>query len=274
MKRVGVVSDFHVGSVFGVLPPGFRNRIGVQVNLTIPQEHLWARWLDFSKWVGRLDILVINGDGPDGQQRAQFKTESCLNLVSDQCDALTLVIRRLLDAAKPKKTYVIQGTEYHDSQAGEAVDAWAASIGAEEIAGTGIGKFSREFIDLDVEGIILNFSHGISVAGGLYRATPLDREGVWSALAGKEGKVPKAECVVRSHAHNFVHVEHGSKHIVVTPAWQLQTRYMRRHSVYRMLPDIGGLVIEVDGGARGRGFDPVRINKRLYDLPKLPITKF
>jgi hypothetical protein len=124
-------------------------------------------------------------------------------------------------------------------------------------------------LDLEVDGIILNFLHAISVSQGLYRATALDREGVWSAIAGKEGKAPKADVVVRSHVHYFDHLEYPTKHILVTPCWQLQTRYMRKHSAYRMIPDIGAVILELDPDAKRAREDPITVRKILYPLPVL-----
>src|SRR5579885_3594350 len=34
------------------------------------------------------------------------------------------------------------------------------------------------------------------------------------------------------HVHPGVYVQHPTKHILITPCWQLQTRYMRRLSAY------------------------------------------
>lgn len=175
-------------------------------------------------------------------------------------------------------TYIAEGfghanTEYHDSRAGREVEAVARAMGGRAYVGAGTGRYSREALDLDVDGVVLNFAHHISASGGLYRATAPDREGVWSALGGKEGKVPRADVVVRSHVHCFTHVEHPSKHVIVTPCWQLQTRFMRRKSYYRMVPDIGAVLLWIDGAAKKKGEDPVVVQKYLYPLPPLKPVK-
>lgn len=175
-------------------------------------------------------------------------------------------------------TYISDGfgshnTEYHEGKAGREMEVLAKNIGAEQYYGLGTGRFSREVLDLEINGVIINAAHHISPTAGFYRATASDREGQWSALAGKEGKSPKADVCVRSHVHYFVHVEHASKHIVVTPCWQLQTRFMRKNSVYRMLPDIGAMWLEVYPAAKARREDPIVVRKRLYDLPPFVTTK-
>lgn len=270
--RLLCVSDLHCGSIFGLLPSGFENSEGKEVGLNAGQAYLLECWKHMLSTVKRekLDAIIVNGDAIDGLQHAQRGTELALPLLFDQRGAAIDLLRPL---SKLAPMYFVQGTEYHDCKAGASCEAVAEDLHAVRYSGPGTGKFSKEVLDLDVDGVVLNFAHGISVATGFYRATPLDREGIWSALAGKDGKMPKADCVVRAHAHNFVHVEHASKHIVQMPCWELQTRYMRKNSVYRMVPDIGYLVIEVDSGAKRDGQDPIRVRKQLYSLPKVPIAK-
>jgi hypothetical protein len=259
-----------------MLPPNFRTSDDAPRALNPGQEYLWQCWEYLRDKVRSLPIaaVVVNGDIVDGRQQAQRGTELCLPLIEDQAAAAEQTLRYLLSgiASRPK-LYMTQGTEYHDAKAGREVEVVARMLGARPYRGLGTGRHCREVLDLDVDGVVVNFSHGISVSGGLYRATSPDREGVWSALAGKEGKLPRADVVVRSHAHYFVHVEHASKHIVITPCWQLQTRYMRRNSVYRMLPDIGAVLVWIDGERKQRKEDGVIIEKILFDLPRVGTTK-
>jgi hypothetical protein len=253
-----------------MLPPGFVASDGSPRGQNSGQRYLWSRWVEMAKIVSRVspDIVVVNGDVIDGTQRAQRGTELSLPIVEDQAAAAEECLSVLRESTASARWFFTQGTEYHDQKAGREVEVVAARMGAEKYAGLGTGRHSREVLDLDVDGVVLNFSHGISCSTGLYRATAPDREGVWSALAGKEGKYPKADCVVRSHAHHFVHVEHPTKHIVITPCWQLQTRFMRRSSVYRMIPDIGAVLLTVlpDGEVGG---DRVSVRKILFPLPPM-----
>ena len=272
-KRILPISDLHAGSIYGLLPPKFLASSGAEINQNAGQKYLWQCWSHMSATVGIIDALVINGDAIDGSQYRNEGTELCLPMLEDQSEAAFQSIRFLWEAIGKPKIYCVAGTEYHDSKAGREMEVVAERLGAEKYQGLGTGRYCREVLDLEVNGAILNFSHGTSIAGGLYRATPPDREAVWSALAGKSGKSPKADVVVRSHAHHYVHVEHPSKHAVITPCWQLQTRYMRKNSVYRMLPDIGYVLITVDATAKSQGDDPCAISKRIYPLPEPKITR-
>lgn len=268
-----MVADLHCGSVFGLLPPDFLTSDGRPVTLNTGQKYLWECWRDAALRMAPLDALVCNGDLIDGSQRRSEGTELCLPLLEDQSEAAVQALRHMIDATGKPPVYVVAGTEYHTSKAAREEEIVAQRLKAVRYQGAGTGRYCREILDLDVDGIILNFAHGISVASGLYRATPPDREAVWSALAGKAGKAPRAECVIRSHAHNFVHVEHQSKHGVISPCWQLQTRYMRKNSAYRLLPDVGYLLIKVRAAARDEGEDPCQIVKKIYPLPAPPVTR-
>jgi hypothetical protein len=186
-------------------------------------------------------------------------------------------VQEVVGLSTSSHTYVINGmgshnTPYHDSEAGREAEVVAQRIGAERYKGVGAGRYCRDAMDLCIDGVVVNFSHGISASGALYRGVAPDREAVWSALAGKEGKAARADCLVRSHVHHFVHIEHPSKHAVVTPCWQLQTSFMRKNSLYRMIPDLGYVVININGEAKKIKEDPCLIEKWTYPLPEPRIT--
>jgi len=266
--RVLVVADLHSGHEGGLWPDkDLPMPDGRELPLNVGQKHLLACWRHIyqtAKEEIKPDILVVNGDLVDGEQRKSFGTEALTTIIAAQTKAAKKLLEPL--ASLVKEVYVTRGTPYHDGARGMIAEGIAEGLGA---IGPNSGWYTWSLLDLEIGGVVVNIQHSISVATGLYRATPLDREGIWSALAGKEGKVPKADAIIRSHAHVFVHVEHASKHIAITPAWQLQTEYMRRHSAYRMLPDIGAIWLEIDPALKAKREDPIRLHKVLYDLPEV-----
>lgn len=277
MKTIVVVSDLHCGSVFGLQPPPEMLELSDDrsVNLNAGQKYLWECWKDFCDRMGKLkpDVVIFNGDMIDGEGRKNRGVECSLPMLADQCEAARVCIEYLLKKCGKPPIYFTAGTEYHVGAAAREEEDVARSLGATLYRGLGTGRYVKEVLDLEVDGVILNFAHHGGTAGGFYRATMADREGIWSALAGKEGKSPKADHVGRAHAHCFVHLEHPSKHITYGPCWQLQTRFMRHGSVYRMIPDIGGYVILVDGAAKRAGGDPITVQKVMYSLPPYTTTK-
>lgn len=277
MKRGIVVSDLHCGSIYGLLPPDFVAIDDRPVPPNAGQEYTWRCWVDFWRKARekRPDFIIFNGDAIDGKQMAQHFTESNLPSLSDQKGAAIKALSYARDLFPNSKWYFTQGTEYHESKGAEALEDIAKALEAERYQGVGPGLYTREVLDLEVEGVVLNAAHHISPTMGFYRATAADREGQWSAIAAKDESkgVPKADVVIRSHVHHFVHVEHESKHVFSTPCWQLQTRFMRKNSVYRMLPTIGGVFLKIDGSAKKKGDDPCSIRKEIYALPSRKTTK-
>lgn len=268
-KRLVVFSDLHCGSVFGMLPPDFVTSFGATVSQNAGQKYTWECWLDFAHKVKAFkpDIFIVNGDVIDGKQRKQEGTELALNLLLDQEEAAVQTCMVLKNAAPEALWFFTQGTEYHDGNAAHSLENVASRLGAEKYPGVGGGRYAREVLDIDIEGIGVNVMHHISGTGGIYRATPLDRETMWASLSGKEGKANRADLLIRSHVHYFSHLEYLVKHAVITPCWELQTRFMRKRSAYRMLPDLGAIFITIDGKAKERGEDPCHIKKIHYAIP-------
>ena len=273
---VVIVNDLHVGSIYGLLPPGFTASSGAVIGLTPGQEYLYNCLDHFSTWVRgfsrQICAVIVNGDAIDGAQSRQNGGEFSLPLFADQTTAARQVLEFFLTTAGIDhiKRFFIQGTEYHDAGAGREMEVLAETLGGTPYGGLGTGRYSHEVLDRNINGVVLNVAHHIGGASGFYRATAADREAVFSALAGKEGKAPRADILARAHRHHYVLVEHASKWAFISPCWQLQTRFMRKNSVYRMIPDIGGVVIWIDGAAHlADPTEGIYVQKKLYPLPPM-----
>jgi hypothetical protein len=272
-----VVSDLHAGSIYGLLPPDFTTFDRVPKPQNAGQKYLWDCWLDFAaraaEW--KPNFVIVNGDCVDGMQHKNHGSELSLISSKDQKRAAIETLE-LLDHKLPgsPKWYFTQGTPYHVGNWGVAEEEIAEALHGELYSSIGTGDRCREILWLNVGGVIIEAAHHISVSTGFYRSTAMDREMQWSAMSGKDASkgVPKVDLVIRSHVHYFNKVEHASKQGVTTPCWQLQTRYMRKNSTTRMLPDIGGLKLEIDPAAKQRGEAPVRVVKELYHLPSVKVT--
>lgn len=279
-----VDADTHNGNVFGMWHPDFRLRAGGGYDLNAGQRYLWdcrmhlADKLRRGQESGRFNICghIYNGDEIDGHQRAQDQLEAITVDPVDQADNFEVCHKEFADRAGLAKVplYFTQGTEYHIGKGAADVERIAKSLGAVQYVGVGTGRYSRESLDLDTGyGVTINFAHGIGGGVFLYRATPIDREALWSAIVGKQGLMPKAEVIVRSHLHHFVHVEHWDKHALITPCWELQTRFMRKYGPYRMIPNIGSIIVRVYEGEDVDSDDKVRILKHRYSLPPYSASK-
>ena len=266
MRSVLVVSDIHVGHHLGLAHPNMKDPWGKPATLNEGQEYLWHCWqhLIGEARERKPSVLVINGDLLDGEGRLSAGNEQSSTITAWQQKMAVKVLEPL--AAVADEVWVVRGTPYHDGRLGIDVEPVAAALGARAERGNK-DWHSHDTLDLDVDGVILNVHHEIQSGQYWYKSTGFDREGALAAFAGMSGKFPQAKCIVRSHLHYFMHVEHSSVHIVGTPCWQLQTFYMQRKSPYKMIPDLGAVYVEIDHGAHREGEDPITIRKRLYRLP-------
>ena len=274
MKGIIAFNDLHCGSIYGMLPPDFVNSEGKVVNQNAGQKYLWQCWDHYTTAVSKFkkDILaiVVDGDLIDGTQHCQRGTELSLPLLADQSQAAAETIQHLTKHMRDIPLYIVGGTEYHDSKAFREVEVIAATLGAQTYQGPGPGRLVKRQFDCEYANVRFNFLHGISVATGFYRATAIDREGAFASLATRE----KIHVVYRAHAHNYVAVKYKRRWNVQAPCWQLQTGFMAKNSAFRMLPDIGGLVIWVDEAKAKAGVNPVSVQDDwMYDLPPLSVTK-
>jgi hypothetical protein len=261
-----VVSDLHTGSHLGLWHPSLKNPYGETANMNAGQRWLYECWRDLYKLAKqrRPSVLVVNGDLLDGEGRKSMGTEQYSTITAAQQKAAIKLLEPFADIVD--EVVVLVGTPYHDGVNGSDVEAVATALGAVPRPGNK-DWHSHENLDLDVDGVTINFNHEIAIASSFYRATPYWREMMFAAMAELAGAYPHAKCIVRSHAHSWVHVENVSQHVIGTPCFQLQTFYMTRKSPYRMVPDIGGVFIEVDHQAHRQGHDPIRVRKWLFPLP-------
>ena len=63
-KKVLIISDLHCGSVVGLTHPNFDT--GEQGHAAIREAH-WFRYKEMLEEIGRVDVLVVNGDCIDGK---------------------------------------------------------------------------------------------------------------------------------------------------------------------------------------------------------------
>ena len=276
MKKGLFISDIHCGSIFGLLPPDFTLYDGSYKGLNPGQAYLWDCWAHLCQQAGlfKPDFVVANGDLVDGPQRKNQGAELCLGSPKDQSKAAVECLKLLQQYCPGASWYFTQGTPYHVGEWNDAEETIACELGGQTYHSVGVGGRCREILWLSVEGVIIEAAHHIGVSQGFYRSTALDREMQWSAMTGKDpGKgVPRADLIVRSHVHYYNQVGHASKLGFTTPCFQLQTRYMRKHSTSRMLPDIGGVFVQIDGSAKLEGKPPVTITPEIYRLPPLEVS--
>lgn len=260
MRRGVVVSDCHVGSFYGLLPPGFVTFEGVPKILNAGQEYLWKCWIDFADRVEafRPDFVIVNGDVVDGLQYKSGGSELSLTNWKDQRDAAIKTLKVLRSVTRKAKWYFTQGTPYHTGHFGEAEEDIAEGMGGIPYPSVGSGKLCREVLKLEVEPkYYLLAAHHVSLAS-VYTTTPLLKE--------VRASSKREQLHIRSHGHHCTEVMEDGVRTVMSPCWQLQTRHARKPGPQRLMPDIGGLFIEINEGRS-------TVWPELYKVPDFPIAK-
>jgi len=251
-ESIGVVADLHCGSRWGLFPPRWSN-----VRQNVGQRYLWRWWLwHVEKWKeilgGKpLDLLVVNGDLIEGKQPRSRSTGLVTADLQEQAEIGALCLKPLVDALRPRKRVRTTGTDYH-----EGPDNPLPSVDE---------KFGFRVVDelnVNLERGVLQAQHNPGSCGAIYKGTIIDREILWSVIAAALQKAPDATFIVRSHLHYFHMMQTHSKTFILTPCWQLQTRYARKNR-YRWTPDVGAVLLVRDDTAYG-GY---RVHVKQVPLP-------
>ena len=239
-KTVVFLSDCHVGSRFAVSPLSFEMSDGSTFKANAVQRALYHAWIESAaKWV-HPDILVINGEPIDGQGPKTRGVEQWTTNYLDQIDAAAELIR-LWGA---KKIFLTTGSGYHVEQGGVSVEEiFGAKVKAEKVK----GRFATDELLLEVEDVTFNVAHHIasSISGWNYRSTPIAKEMMLGQLV-QSHKWP-FDVLVRSHVHYYWAVESAGKLGLITPAWELQTPFMKKKGTMGSVPDIGAVRFTVEG---------------------------
>ena len=241
--RLGIISDLHVFSRYGLVPPSFRP-VAPLPSATI-HDYLWDVWADFVKRCPQLDVLLINGDIIEGESPSR---RDAMDALSDdlnlQADAAVETLKPLCQ--KARHLWITRGTPYHEGRHFEIIERIALDLGAEEWAPR---RYTGYVLEGTFHGLRINATHHVTL-GAIYRGTIADRMALFAAAAESLGKAHEADIIIRSHSHmKFIGKSHG-KWVVLTPAWKVVSPYAaKRMEWYRasLLSDIGGLVLETDG---------------------------
>jgi hypothetical protein len=256
MKRVLIVSDLHCRHLVGLTPPAYQlappkrgaqyatahaARLAAQTEkIAAIQREAWAWWRYEVKRVGRVDLLIANGDLIDGTGARSGGTEEAS---TDRLSQVAVAVE-CLSIVRAKKIVMSYGTAYHAGDAEDfetlIADAMGAKIGAHEW--------------VDVNGCVFDVKHhvgGSTIPHG--RGTAIAREALWNALWAEREQQPRASVIVRSHVHYHAFCGGADWLAMTTPALQAAgTKYGARRMSGTV--DFGFVVFEVDerGGYQWR----------------------
>lgn len=238
MKKVLLLSDIHIGSIFALFPKNFRTRQNNVVKLNEVQSHLlyhFNKFIDEIKNIG-YDVVFLLGDLVDGlnpKQQGRFQMPCDYN---EQIDACIQLLEPLI---RGKKVFGVSGSPYHTSSVFETEKIIVENLN---------GEFLGTIKTLNYHGFNINIAHGVSQAI-IYRLTLMDREVLFSQIAEGLDKIHKIDIFIRGHWHFAVYINYPAfgKSYVQVPCWQAFVPVRPYLLIYgRSQPDIGGALLFLD----------------------------
>ena len=264
-KSILIVSDMHVGSTMSICSnePELNEKDSTW-NPNKLQKELLSVWHECIDEVNQKpDLLVINGEPCDGGNRKQLGNQSWTTNVQDQ----------LIDAEKlikmiPYKHLIFnRGSGYHVTLDGTNFEeVIAKQMDADKYRAFGGSGYTDYYSLVKLHGKMFNFTHHIGFnKWAAYRTTALARE--MAGMVFERDKMGKADVIVRSHVHYFVHVEFTHTHGFTTPAWKFPDSHLFRGGTAGTTPDIGmvEVIVEPDGD--------IDVIKHIAELQIRPLVK-
>lgn len=240
MKRLVVINDTHCGHFGGLTPPAWQLKRR-EPTLVRQRFSEWERktWDWFGEAIERsrpFDALVWNGDIIDGIGERSGGTELLMTDRIDQLDIAEDIYRFI----NPPAANFIYGTPYH---VGKGED-W------ERILADRLDVHIGEHDWIKAEGVVIDFKHKVSTSAMPYgRHTGPSRSRVWNALWAEREMQPKAQLVVRAHAHYYDFSGDITGATIVAPALQGWTKFGGKECEGTV--DFGFLTIECEDGRWG-----------------------
>ena len=234
-KRLVAISDLHCGHVSCLTPPEFDSSESLGSEALESQRKqrrfIWD-WFDKQvKGLGKVDVLIVNGDAVDGKGPASGGTEQLYMSYEDQADMAAIIISKF---GKPSVNMSF-GTGYHTGTDQDWESILARQIGAEKIG---------DEDNINVNGLVINYKHHLGTSQVPYgRATAVLRDKFWKDIWALRGEYPKVDVVIRSHVHYHQYVGGPDFLAMTIPALQgYGSKYARRLSG---VVDIGFVVFDI-----------------------------
>lgn len=221
-KRIVVISDLHCGHVHGLTPPEY------QIKRSSSQPVLWDAYCNLVKEVGKVDLVVVNGDAVEGKG---YRNEGIELITSDRMTQAAMAAEAL-NLFDTKKYHMTYGTPYHTGTSENFELAVASELGA-QIEGR---------LALDVNGLLFDIRHhSPGSATPMGPVASLQREKVMALL---DDRIQRGGVAIRSHVHKFYAAmdHHGA--VFTTPCLQTHTEYGSRRCSGDI--DLGFMVFEVN----------------------------
>lgn len=255
-KRVlAFISDMHIGSRYALFPTGMETPQGNKLKLNWGQKKLLGYWHSFWNWCDhwKVDTIIDCGDNTHGTNHKEGGANLMDVNLSLQKEAYIKLVEPHLGG---RDFFTLTGSKYHES-----IDSNVQFDLAKRLK----GKYLGAIANLHLKGTrrVINVAHGVGGAM-IYRATVMDREGLFQLASMACDRIPKIDVIVRGHLHNFIHLHLPHQHIIQLPCWvAYEPNKIMLKSYGKMQPDIGGCVLFVDDE------DRITVHHYLYPSPRI-----
>lgn len=252
-RRVGFLSDLHVGSIFAVWPDSWTTEDGNTITANPGQQVLRQYWDDFlTHEIQDAEIIVLMADLCQGNNRKEFGRDLTVAELKAQADVAASM---LASACQGRTVFGVSGSRYHN-----AMEVSLDRMVTEQVGGKFLGMLKH----LRINGTdhVIQVAHGGSGGGVLYEGTLLDRDvGLMLRAEGEQKFDFHVSMIVRGHRHRYAYFETETGAYLALPCWQTWTPWSPMVEKFgKRQPSIGGVC--VDFGPDGR----VQHHKRVYPL--------
>jgi len=246
------VSDIHVNSTAGLLPPKVKRDDGSTHLANKEQRWLWKQWLllwteiaERKERLGARCVVVFNGDGPD---RNRYSGGYDLIVVS-RSDIIRWTVAVLEPAKRVADTFIInRGTPAHEGGTGELAELIADKI--EAMPDPASGNHSWYWPVLDINGKRFTFGHrpphNTRLENTRNNGAKRTAFGYWAAFHRMGDPVP--DVMVFSHVHHVEQGEHDGLFAYYTPPWKLCDAYGHSAGYSGKLEPVGAWLFLVRDG--------------------------
>ncbi|KKN15341.1 hypothetical protein LCGC14_0987020 [marine sediment metagenome] len=205
--RVVIGGDKHCGHRVGLTPPPWQSAILGRKYYNIQRE-LWKEFTGIIDYLKPIDVLMMNGDAIDGRGERSGGTELIVTNRQKQVD----MAAHCINYCKAGKVVLTRGTPYHTGKTEEWEDMLADQVNADKIG-------DHEFYNIN--GVIFDVKHNIgtsTIPHGKFTAIARDR--LWNLIWSEYKMQPKADILIRSHVHYYLHLGEVDWDGYITPALQ------------------------------------------------------
>lgn len=243
-KSILIASDMHVGSTTAVCTES--PEMGEKETQHKPnalQRELLGAWINCKdELIQKPTLMVINGEPIDGDNFKQVGQQCWSTSMQDQIDDSA----KLINMIPHDKLMFVRGSGYHVTRGGTPLEeSMARQMNAEPYKAFGGNGLTDYYALVEMHGKLFNFTHHVGFnKWAAYRTTALARE--MAGMVFERNKMGKADVIVRSHVHYFVHIEFTHTHGFTTPAWKFPDGHLFRGGTAGTTPDVGMIEVIVE----------------------------